>query len=136
MAECEANYHQLRKLLPELEVVDQYALGLPCYGEVAIQVLERTPYTELVEILQGESDGVNSWLHMPRLKVRLYHDAKLAEVIAFDGCWKVNPRNRYPNLHMYHPDEKAQWNQFLAEWLAMAMRHGYAAASPCEFGAL
>jgi uncharacterized protein YqiB (DUF1249 family) len=26
---------------------------------------------------------------------------------------------------MYHQDEKAQWNQFLAEWLAYCLEYGY-----------
>jgi len=121
---------------------DQFNLKLPGRGESLFQlkVLERTAYTLLIEIGQdGEETPVGNsseWIQMPTLKVRLYNDAKLAEVVAFEGVRSVNPRNPYPNFHMHQPDEKAQWNRFLAEWLTIAIRYGYAAEIPCEFGTL
>ena len=133
MAACEANYHGLRKLMPALDVSDHFSLQLPGQGNghFHLRVLERTPYTLLVEISQAEG---SRWVQMPRLKVRLYHDARLAEVVAFEGVRGVKPRNRYPNQQMHQPDEKAQWNRFLTDWLGIAMRYGYSAAIPCEFG--
>ena len=135
MAECEANYYCLCKLMPGQDVKDLHGLVLPGQGEVLIKVRERTAYTSLVEISQVADSEVNTWLKMPCLKVRLYHDAKLAEVVSFEGSRNVRPRNYYPNHHMHQPDEKAQWNHFLAEWLGIAIRYGLAVASPCEFGA-
>ena len=137
LAECEANYHSLCKLIPD-DDADQFSLQLPGHGErrFHLNVLERTAYTSLVEIFQSAAVDEKEWMQMPRLKVRLYHDARLAEVVAFEGVHRVKPRNRYPNYRMHQPDEKAQWNHFLADWLGIAMRYGYSAAVPCEFGAL
>jgi len=136
MADCEANYYRLCRLLPGLHTDDLFAIGLPSYGEVVIRVTERTAYTWLLEICQGESPEVHAWLQMPHVKVRCYRDARLAEVVTFEGNLRVYPRNEYPNHQMYHPDEKAQWNHFLSEWLAMAIQFGYATRVPCEFGEL
>ena len=33
--------------------------------------------------------------------------------------------NEYLNKNRYQPDEKAQWNQFLSEWLAYCLEFGY-----------
>lgn len=138
MAECEANYFRLCRLLPESDVTDHFRLKMPGRGEMLfhLKIQERTAYTLLLEIYQQQEPVDPEWLQMPTLKVRIYHDAKLAEVVAFEGVRKVKPRNQYPNYRMHQPDEKAQWNRFLADWLKMAIRHGYSASVPCEFGAL
>ena len=142
MAQCEANYLRICKLLPAKQAVDSStrSLRMAGFGDQLfyIQLVERTPYTWLVELGQQprEDSPGPRWVQMPRLKVRLYHDAKLAEVLSFEGVRKVWPRHSYPNQHMYQPDEKAQWNQFLEDWLRMIDSHGYEASVACEFGTL
>lgn len=136
MAECESNYFALCKLMPENDDVDHFSLHLPGHeGNLFhIRVIERTVYTLLLEISQSQESLASGWAQMPRLKVRMYQDARLAEVVAFEGVRNVKPRNSYPNQRMHQPDEKAQWNHFLADWLGIAMRYGYSAEVPCEFG--
>lgn len=135
MSDCETNYHRLRKLLPGIEETDSFQLALP--GEsgelMVLDVLERTPYTSLVEIRQQGISVRSPWLPETCLKVRLYHDARLAEVVNCAGKRNPRPRYLYPNEDMLQPDEKAQWNQFLSEWLALAIGHGFSVAAPCEF---
>ena len=58
------------------------------------------------------------------LDVRLYHDADVAEVVAWQGHRRFRVRNEYPNPHMYHCDEKAQLNQFLGELLEFCLVQG------------
>ncbi len=67
------------------------------------------------------------------MRVRMYHDARMAEVVSCAGVRRVEPRYAYPNERMHQPDEKAQWNRFLADWLALGIDHGHALALPCEF---
>ncbi len=135
MAECETNYVRLRKLMPRLDTDDSCALGLPGSGRpvMRLEVLERSPYTVLLAIRQQGTLADSNWLPEPCLKVRLYHDARLAEVVACAGVRTVYPRYPYPNNRMHQPDEKAQWNSFLSDWLTMAIGHGYSVAEPCEF---
>jgi len=137
MADCEANYYRLLKLLPGFDDLDRFQLRLPGANQVimTLDVIERTPYTSLVEICQQGTKPTRlaEWLPEPSLKVRLYHDARLAEVVHCAGRRNPRPRYLYPNEDMLQPDEKAQWNRFLSEWLALAIGHGYVADTPCEF---
>lgn len=131
MADCEANYHRLHRLLHGFEAGLNRQVALPIGDATTMNlvILERTPYTSLVEIRQ-QGAATPSWLPQPCLKVRLYHDARLAEVVDYGGRRNPRPRHPYPNDHMLQPDEKAQWNRFLAEWLAFALNQGYALAAP------
>lgn len=119
-AECEANYLRLLRLLREFEA-DRHTFGLGQDGQMLIAVTERNPYTTTLDIS-------HSMLPLtalaPRLTVRVYHDARLAEVVAFANRWRIQPRYEYPNPGMYQPDEKAQWNRFLGEWLSHCLQHG------------
>lgn len=135
MADCEANYYRLRKLLTGFEEEAGVAVALPGDGGdlMTIDIVERTPYTCLLDVRQAGVSALAPWLPHMHLRVRLYHDARLAEVVNCGGLRSPRPRYLYPNEGMLQPDEKAQWNRFLSEWLALAIRHGFAVAAPCEF---
>lgn len=131
LAECEANYRRLAKLFPNMAAADERRLGLDGAGErqVVLAVRERSTHTTLISIRQQERD--NRWLQTPLLLVRVYHDAQLAEVTACEGHRNIWPRQEYPNRRMLHRDEKAQWNRFLGEWLAICLANGFVAADTC-----
>jgi uncharacterized protein YqiB (DUF1249 family) len=128
MAECEANYVRLIKLVTHSAAdeirfmvtrTDQQWLHL-------LKVIERSPYTTTLE-LSRVAVGTNShWLSMPKLTLRMYHDAKLAEVLAWEGHKRLRPRYDYPNQSMYQCDEKYQLNRFLGEWLSLCLAQGQA----------
>lgn len=131
MAECEANYARLARLLPDCELHSRtFGLG---NAEMSIEVVERCPYTTTLEICQRPQTASPQLLAATalfskiaaRLTVRVYHDARLAEVIAFASRRRVLPRYEYPNEAMHQPDEKSQWNRFLGEWLSHCLRHGF-----------
>lgn len=126
MAECEANYHRLQKLLAgccsdQLEFMVQRGNTQWLHR---IQVVERSRYTTTL-VLSLESSQTSNWLKMPRLTVRIYQDARLAEVLAWEGHKRLRPRYFYPNPSMYHSDEKLQINQFLGEWLTLCLAQGH-----------
>lgn len=137
MADCESNYYRLQCLFPALADCDERRVGLPGREGVSmmLQVLERAPYTTLVEVSQqvDENQSLDDWLPQLRLRVRMYHDARMAEVINWSGVRRIEPRYRYPNKRMHQPDEKSQWNRFLADWLALGIGHGRVLSVPCEF---
>lgn len=134
MADCEANYVRLRRLFPAMENVDDQIFSLDDGGgrQFAIAVLERSPYTSLIEITECAGEAA-PWRCFPVIRARLYHDARLAEVVGFDRIRRIRPRYPYPNRVMHQPDEKSQWNRFLAEWLSIVIHTGYAVDSPYEF---
>ncbi len=139
LADCESNYVRLLRIFPQLTDKSQRQIGLQQGVEkvVSLHVLERTPYTTLIEINQAETKAAeNDWLQMPTLKVRVYHDAKVVEVVDCQGLRRPKPRCNYPNRQMLQQDEKAQWNRFLGEWLGQCMRFGYCAESHFEIEGL
>ncbi|MBU2887654.1 DUF1249 domain-containing protein [Gilvimarinus agarilyticus] len=127
MAQCEANYWLLQKLMPASEVRDSWEFAVErAKGrwEVRIQITERMRYTTTVQVFRQDADD-SEWLRAPRLTVRLYHDAHLAEVLACEEHRRLNVKYSYPNHKMYQADEKAQFNRFLGEWLRHCLANGH-----------
>ena len=119
ISSCETNYLRLLRLLPTIDEQSEWSFGVETASEelsrVSIFVIERSKYTVTLRLAQ-ESDLVD-WMPQPTITVRLYHDAHVAEVLSFQKNRYVRQRYEYPNQRMYMPDEKAQLNAFLGEWL-------------------
>jgi uncharacterized protein YqiB (DUF1249 family) len=130
IAECDANYLRLMKLAPDLDRSELRVLRLVIADRtvsVRIRLLERCPYTSLIEVSQHPwLEGLAFELPAPRLTVRMYHDARSAEVIEFQAGRRFHPVYAYPNDEMRQRDEKAQINRFLAEYLSACLYHGVA----------
>jgi len=125
MDECDANYARLVTLMPLLTFCGacRFDFVIPVLGmRVRMSVLERCPYTTLVELTQCIAAD-SAALPPPRLKVRLYHDAKTAEVVEFQNARRFAAVYPYPNEEMRQPDEKAQVNRFLGEYLTLCLAH-------------
>ena len=122
----ESNYQRLCKLINLMQgsEIARFGLhtGMQYLGDVEIKRLEVFTYTETVGLEQTASVG--KWLNNPQMTVRLYHDARVAEVISCCRYQRVQPVNDYPNKFMHHPDEKDQINSFLADWLNFCLQHG------------
>jgi len=132
LADGEANYFRLKKIFPQMHHAKEQKILIFNTGKhiLLLQVLEITRYTTL--ILLREETGeympckmLNSWLKIPQLSMRLYHDAKMAEVISCDKVRYIRPRYEKLNQNMYQPDEKSQWNKFLSELLEYCLEYGY-----------
>ncbi|MFT6389271.1 MAG: hypothetical protein ACJAUP_002661 [Cellvibrionaceae bacterium] len=74
--------------------------------------------------IQGSVTMLSSRFKSYSFEVRLYHDATVAEVIAWEGRSRFKARHDYPNPRMYHSDEKAQLNRFLGELLELCLTQG------------
>jgi len=128
MAQCEANYVLLKKLTPDLATRDAWRFAVERGGKswhMLIEVTERMRYTTTVRVARQDACSNHGWLQSPQLTVRLYHDADLAEVLAWEKHRRLQVRYNYPNRDMYQADEKAQFNQFLGEWLNHCLRYGH-----------
>lgn len=134
MAMCETNYWRLRKLLlpafPQLALNREFRFSIPqsvsrqarCF---LLRVTEDCPYTTTLEFVEEpEAGNARPWGLSPRLTVRIYHDAKSAEVTAFQGQRPFAGVYEYPNRHMYQKDEKFQLNSLLGEWLNHCLQYG------------
>ena len=129
MAECEANYARLMRLMPMLADGDRSVFAM-VLGEsearVILRVVARYKYTTVVELSQENAVEVPE----TRIAIRVYHDAKAAEVIAFQDQRGFRAVYGYPNHQMRHPDEKVQVNRFLGEFLRMCIAHGISVGEP------
>lgn len=134
-ADCDANYLRLCKLMPELASNHSWRYQVPG-GTLEVAVLERSRYTTEV-CLQASADGAGNtkpgsgshWLQPPPITVRMYHDARMAEVVAVDGQGPVGSDGlnfSYPNPAMHNEDERQQVNRYLSEWLAHCLANGRA----------
>lgn len=141
-ADCAANYLRLSRLLPGIggssegwRAGDRRELHIRDAGieaSLVFKVLELCKYTtvlELVMSMQALSSASLPGVQPLRMQVRLYHDANLAEVVSVSNQRSALASYSYPNAGMFQPDEKAQQNHFLAEWLSKTLRHGSASES-------
>ncbi|WP_407313143.1 DUF1249 domain-containing protein [Pseudomonas sp. nanlin1] len=129
-AACEANYARLMQLLPDMRSLPQarriaMTQGDQMLGVLALEVVQACPYTTTLQVRQEHS---LPWLPVPQMEVQVYHDARMAEVIGAEHARRFRSVYPYPNEAMHQPDEKAQLNLFLGEWLShcLACGHEYA----------
>lgn len=118
---CDHNYARLLRLLPDCDTQDlNYRFAMSDQLAYQIKIIETSPYTTLLSIGQL-SDALPLFLS-PSMKVRLYHDAKMAEVISAENLGTIQPSYPYPNQQMHQPNEKEMINLFLAEWLQFCVQ--------------
>jgi uncharacterized protein len=155
MAVCDANYIRLLKLLGNTRSINRRIFALPGLGKsqgtetdktqiaVSLEVLEEFKYTSTICIKQERlAKGVTSiekitaleaepaHYNSPVMIIRVYHDAKTAEVTSFQNHTFFKTVYTVPNPHMYQRDEKEQLNLFLAEWLNLCINEGL--SNPAE----
>ena len=89
---------------------------------MVLEVTARDRYTTDMRLrYQGVlSDfGANSYFDL-----RLYHDARMAEVVHCSTSRRFEARYRYPNRDMLQRDEKFQQNRFAAELMEFCLNNG------------
>ena len=123
-AECGLNYVRLLRLIPNpVEVGTSIRVDFadgPSSG-MLLTVVEVTKYTYLLTIV---ADGSRPrWLSEIEVKVRVYNDARMAEVIEWCSDRTI-PWLLCESSGMQARDEKWQWNMFLSELLAHGLSRG------------
>jgi len=115
----EENYRLIRQLVPAFPAIRvPTTLILADYPRISFSILECAPYTSVVALCHsfGICDG--RLLKDMEMRLRAYHDARLIEVISYQGHGRFAPVYPYPNEDMLSPFEKRQVNAFLGEWLS------------------
>lgn len=126
-AACEANYLRLMRLLPDMRSDPDtrriaMSQGDRLLGVLVLSVTESCPYTTTVRVSQ---EDCLPWLPVPKMDVRVYHDARMAEVVTAENARRFRGIYSYPNAQMHQPDEKNQLNLFLGEWLGHCLACGH-----------
>lgn len=127
MTLCSSNYALLVRLLADKELAgeDRHFFVSDNLAYV-IAIKEVTRYTSLVSMTQLASKKSAPFANLiqPTMQIRLYHDARMAEVLSSQKIRQIKPRYDYPNSQMHLPDEKLQINLFLKEWLQLCIEQG------------
>ncbi len=128
MAECDLNYERLMRLFPAVRQEQVRCISLLGTSDeatkctlVELRVLERSRYTTLIQLVQRPQ---LSWGRSPNMRIRMYHDAKSAEVVEYQHQNRFHGSYELPNRRMRQRDEKAQLNQFLGEYLRYCLAVG------------
>ncbi|MFC3031972.1 DUF1249 domain-containing protein [Pseudoalteromonas fenneropenaei] len=121
IALCERNYLRLLKLLPAETVgaCHEYHFAGEHY-RLVVKNCEK--YTTDVDLIKDKA--IHTELPLWQLTLRLYHDAKVAEVVYPNYHQRVRPSYGYPNPDMHQKDEKYQVNAFLSDWLCACLENG------------
>lgn len=125
MSIYECNYIRLRQLIPDLEALG--GAGLSCARgalDLHLQVRETSRYTTTLLLTYYFEDDEGRF-PAPDLEVRIYHDARLAEVMR---CGRRRGRRDalYDRRHHHYSlDEKWHINRFLQKWLGYCLRQGH-----------
>jgi uncharacterized protein YqiB (DUF1249 family) len=126
-AECEVNFLRLQKLLPGFASGQACRIGaqpIGAYQDVLeVLVTERCPYTAELRVRQKRP----VWgRRSSEFRVRVYLDARMAEVVGCENVRRLLPRYDYPNARGLARDEKWQHNRLLGEWLSRCLSDGHA----------
>ncbi len=121
----EYNFHCLIELLPELRS-PQCCLSSPkeALGGLAIDVVEHHKYTTVIRLSQTLPLPLTLAVN-PVMVVRIYHDARVAEVLSYQNHHRFQPRYDYPNPAMCQRREKRRVNEFLGEWLSFCLANDW-----------
>jgi len=121
----ESNFIKLRKLLPEPDKIDDSVISkIAGHLDLYIKVIERSQFT--TTFYMSYCFSTEHGLQMePNLKIRIYHDAQLAEVMAGH---LHHGKLILDNLPADALREKWQLNRFLNKWLGYCIRQGHSFA--------
>ena len=138
MAECDLNYERLMRLFPKVREEESRCISLlggveaeSQHTVVELRVIERSRYTTLIQLVQRPR---LSWGRSPNMRIRMYHDAKSAEVVEYQHQNRFHGSYEVPNRRMRQRDEKAQLNQFLGEYLRYCLAVGGAISAQSDLG--
>jgi hypothetical protein len=130
MGLCANNYLLSLKLLAEKLEIDTVRLfSINESLSYRISVEEVTKYTSLIHFKQCDvskhtSKNIIESSMLPSMVIRLYHDAKVAEVISSQNIKHLKAKYDYPNECMHQQNEKQLTNQFLNDWLIHCLANG------------
>ncbi|MDA9091114.1 DUF1249 domain-containing protein [Porticoccaceae bacterium] len=122
--ECERNYQRLQLAMPDSRILGAstrlHYRDQPQNG-MRVEIIEVTKYTSTLLIVADNTGP--EWLPEIEIKVRVYRDARMAEVIEWCSDRTI-PWALSEQKGMQARDEKWQWNMFLSELLSQGLRHG------------
>jgi len=93
-------------------------------AEIKLGITKEPELKKITEIVENEDGNNAAHFSSPEMIIRVYHDAKTAEVTSYQNHKYFKAVYPLPNPYMYQCDEKEQLNLFLAEWLNLCINEG------------
>jgi uncharacterized protein YqiB (DUF1249 family) len=129
MREYERNFERLRFLVPDLrELRGNTVSRADAVPDLHLQVIDQSAYTTTMVMTYAlEIDGAQT--PEPEVQVRVYHDARMAEVLAVR---EPGPSGRSGWCSLRHSAMSRKWrfNRFLGKWLAYCLQQGHGQFEP------
>jgi uncharacterized protein YqiB (DUF1249 family) len=121
---CEKNYLLFSKLISNFEKEKSFSFGIPLgslnVNKVFISLSRVSKFTSDIKI--SFSAELSKKIE---IEIRLYHEAKMCEVIRFQG-FHQSLVSIFPSQKKFGftKDEKFQWNSFLNKFLTVCIESG------------
>ena len=127
---CESNYQKLFRLIPDLRDFSSAAVGYTQnQPNLYLEVLERNPYTLTITLSHCFEEQFSE-LFEPAVKIRIYLDAQLAEVIRDHARPAVDRVYKDPGSCLEIQNYKWRLNYFLQKWLDHCLKIDYRFIAP------
>ncbi len=115
----EQNYIRLRCLIPDMNIADIMVSQVAGYSDLHLAIKERCKYTTILNLTYHFKQKNTLPLLLPDLNIRVYHDAKTAEV-----------QNRQSRVHQILSNKGSiehqyRLNRFLYKWLGYCLYQGH-----------
>ncbi len=122
----EANYMQVMRLCSGLPNIPHKAVsGVDGALDLHLHVLERSKYTTTILLTYYFQDRIGELKPDPNLKVRIYHDARQAEVLSRSYRRLGIEVNTHDLKHKSEVISKWVLNRFLYKWLGYCRYQGH-----------
>ena len=122
---CASNYEKLFRLIPDLREVKENAVGLATnHSTLHLQIIEQTAYTLTIELSHCFNKKPDELLE-PAVRIRIYLDAQLAEVLSDHARASVNQVFKDTGLCREIMNYKWRLNFFLQKWLDHCLTKNY-----------
>ncbi len=122
----ETNYMRIRRLCPELHRSSKHVVStVPGALDLHLKVIERCKYTTTVILTYYFQDDAGNCAPNPNLKVRVYHDARQAEVVS--RCFRRLGIEIGKHDFAGESELINRWklNRFLYKWLGYCRYQGH-----------
>lgn len=122
---CESNFHKLFSLIPNLCTFQNHAKGQTANKPTLyLKIIDRTKYTLTVELSHQFDKNLDSLME-PAVKIRIYLDTNLAEVLKDHARPIVSNVYKNPDQSVEIMNYKWRLNYFLQKWLDHCLQTNY-----------
>ncbi len=122
---CETNFKKLFALIPDLRDFETEAQGETSgKPDLYLKILDRSPYTLTIELSHKFNRHLDSLL-APQVKIRIYLDAEMVEVLCDHARDPVAQVYKDPGKTRDIMHYKWRLNYFLNKWLDHCLKTRY-----------